>query len=484
MPTSVIHRHLPLILSFLGRHHTKETLDLPPSLVRCLAAVSPLARLAVLECGVLQLGNWSIRRVARGVSYILMEYNVGDRILPDEVAAVEALPVGGQTSPGPVCWQAPVSSCAVLLAMARATVAGGGRAAPTGLVLKADVEPEETEGKQYLRQLLTVLGPYLEYFEVEHLSDADVPISEPSSAWPRRLRKLSVTYYHGMLLRLAQWVSYCPLQAVQVCNTPSVTTAALALLSPPTVEELFLDDTNATPSMMQALARCAPVLRLLSLVDCIMIDTIDLQEFTALQSLYLSRTPITTEELNGLGACRRLHHINLAGCRNIRDLGPVFADLPALRQLFLYETSLTNTGISPLGCCRRLEQLNLGGCVAISDVNVLGDLVYLRELHLWSTRITNAGIAGLGRCMSLEELVLDNCNGISDVSPLRHLMELRWLSLMATQVDREGIARLAECPRLETLGIAGTRIENTPKLWNAESVRRFLTAARESVGAA
>ncbi|EPY27836.1 hypothetical protein STCU_04265 [Strigomonas culicis] len=211
----------------------------------------------------------------------------------------------------------------------------------------------------------------------------------------------------------------------------------------------------------------------LSIIDCKEVDFIDLENYTSLRTLLLSRTSI--DSLEGVSKCKQLQLLNIGGCHLLKDVNCLHM-LTGLKELFLHETGVTNAGILGLASCVNLEKLNLGGCLYLSDVNCLGALVNLKELHLWSTKINNLGIIAINGCESLVEVVLDDCPKVTDVSCLKDLYNLQFLSLIQTSVDEKGIKELKSCPLLECLGISGTQIIHPPKLWNHASVLQYLSS--------
>lgn len=288
----------------------------------------------------------------------------------------------------------------------------------------------------------------------------------------RHLRSLVLKGFRGSLKKWSKILNSSAKQ-VEISDTVAFTEDSLAHIGGSMLYRLVLDNTNVTMPHLEQL-KCARTLTTLSLVDCRRIDSFDAASFPKLRLLLLGRTPISSGRLTSVEECSHLRLINLGGCGAITDIN-VLGQLKELREVFVHETSVTNDGIAGLAECENLEKLNLGGCRFVSDVSHLGRLTALKELHLWSTRVTNAGVQGLCNCISLTELVLDDCIHITSVSPLALLPSLRWLSLIGTEVNTQGIRELIQCPNLETLALAGTRVENPPKLWQHQAIVEYLS---------
>lgn len=358
---------------------------------------------------------------------------------------------------------APNTACELIALLAKDWT----RAKLTKVALKHEDEVEK-DAQEVIVKTLTAAADDLTDLRLENF----FLTTEDALPFFPNLRNIFLTGYSGPL---EKWNAVLNGSAgrVEICDTVAFTNKSFAGLTDASWYRLILDNTNVDICNLELL-KCGQTLNTLSLIDCRKIDSFNAELFPELRLLLLSRTPISDDWFTGIETCTHLHLINLGGCHDITDINAL-GQLKELREIFAHETGVTNDGIAGLSGCENLEKLNLGGCRNVSNVNHLGSLIGLKELHLWSTKTFNDGIQGLCHCTSLTELVLDDCSRITDVAALSHLPSLRWLSLIGTEVNEHGVKELIHCGSLETLALAGTRVDNPPKLWRHEAIIEYLS---------
>lgn len=156
------------------------------------------------------------------------------------------------------------------------------------------------------------------------------------------------------------------------------------------------------------------------LTDDVWMHLYMLSSNSRLESLILSDTNATNDDIARLRQFHDLRTLGLAGTR-ITDAGLAsLATLSSLTELSLNDTSVSDAGLAHLAGLQNLKRLHLWG-TQIGNVGMqhAKKLKELRELGLGSTKITDAGLPNL-----------------------RELTKLRRLDLSETEVTEEGISVL------------------------------------------
>ncbi|WP_226381982.1 leucine-rich repeat domain-containing protein [Falsiroseomonas ponticola] len=192
------------------------------------------------------------------------------------------------------------------------------------------------------------------------------------------------------------------------------------------------------------------------------VDLAPLASLTALQRLYLSRTPVA--DLAPLASLTALQSLVLAGTQ-VADVAPL-ASLTALQSLRLSSTRVAD--LAPLASLTALQSLDLS-FTRVADLAPLASLTALQSLRLSSTRV--ADLAPLASLTALQSLDL-SFTQVADLAPLASLTALRSLNLSGTQVT--DLAPLANLTALQSLDLSGTQV--------APEARAAFIAARRARG--
>ncbi|MEN3040005.1 MAG: leucine-rich repeat domain-containing protein [Bacteroidia bacterium] len=288
----------------------------------------------------------------------------------------------------------------------------------------------------------------------------------------------------------------------------------------PNLQALYLSDIEELdlPTLITALRKYCPKLRILALEDCdiedvspilelrlqgLLLDGNPIQDFTALQKLSglqflsLARTPL--REVSWLSSLATLRGLDLSETA-VTDLSPL-SQLPQLRMIALYKCSGIST-FTPLTSLPQIEFLN------ISFTNPAAVQPFLRQLTRFTAMkvfqaqgvITDPSILSqLSQLSQLEELTLGQNPAINnlefvrplkrllyldvhrcsvkDLSPLAGLPLLVKLSIGKNQVT--SIAPLTQCPRLQELYCYDNPIEDWEKLLDIPSLSYVMVSKRE-----
>ncbi len=200
----------------------------------------------------------------------------------------------------------------------------------------------------------------------------------------------------------------------------TITDRGLALLKPPRLRRLVLDNTYVEGTGLAASEALEELDLLGAPVSEAGLEAIA-RAAPRLHRLHLGETDMTDASLATLAGLGKLTHLDLAatdtGDEGLKHLGK----LTSLRFLRLRETRLTDAGLEHLAALGGLEFLDLG-----------------------RTRISNAGMASLARLKSLHALVLEYAE-VNDegLAPLTALSSLRDLNLDSTHVTDLAIAQLS-----------------------------------------
>ncbi|WP_193787138.1 hypothetical protein, partial [Legionella geestiana] len=151
----------------------------------------------------------------------------------------------------------------------------------------------------------------------------------------------------------------------------------------------------------------------------------------ALETLFLPRSPITSQNLSAL-----LHHtpqlkkLDLAHCRRISGAITCGA-LPALEDLDLAISTITSQNLSALlRHAPQLKKIDLSYCKNISGAITCGALPALEELNLRSSTITSQSLSALlHHAPQLKKIDLFYCKSISDAITCGALPALEELNL-------------------------------------------------------
>ncbi|QDQ40400.1 hypothetical protein E3226_008360 [Legionella geestiana] len=200
-----------------------------------------------------------------------------------------------------------------------------------------------------------------------------------------------------------------------------------APLSLPALETLFLPRSPITSQNLSALLHHTPQLKKLDLAHCRRISgAITCGALPALEDLDLAISTITSQSLSAL-----LHHapqlkkLDLYYCRNISDAITCGA-LPALEELNLAYSAITSQGLSALlHHAPQLKKLDLARCTHISDAITCGALPALENLNLEYSTITSQGLISiLLKAPNLKVLDLQSCPQFTKESLPFELQEL------------------------------------------------------------
>jgi hypothetical protein len=134
--------------------------------------------------------------------------------------------------------------------------------------------------------------------------------------------------------------------------------------------------------------------------------------------------------LNGFQYLTNLSVLNLSGCKQVSDLGPL--------------AKLT-----------QLATLDLSGCRLVSDLSPLAKLTQLITLNLLLCE-EMSDLSPLAKLTQLTSLNLNGCEGVSDLSPLAKLTQLITLNLGGCELV-ETLSPLAKLTQLTTLNLSGCR---------------------------
>eukprot|EP00899_Mesostigma_viride_P021803 jgi/Mesvir1/29624/Mv21476-RA.1 len=153
----------------------------------------------------------------------------------------------------------------------------------------------------------------------------------------------------------------------------------------------------------------------------------------------LKAVAMPSQSLLGLGYCRRLRSLNLAGCKDVDDitLAVMASSCRELEVLDVSHCSVTDESIIVVAnYCPRLLELGASARRSVTDAS-LKQLAQccrrLQRLTVDCTEVTDAGIIAIARrCTDLRLLDVSHCLGVTDASLM---MLAEW------------------CPALEYLGV-------------------------------
>jgi hypothetical protein len=212
--------------------------------------------------------------------------------------------------------------------------------------------------------------------------------------------------------------------------------------------------------------------------------------FPNVESIILSEVHnLSASHLNVLQYFKKLSHLDLSGCRNLKNEALLYLKAPNLSVLkltgcFKLEDEalnclpqfshlqvlnlggcfyITDKGLSHLQTLQQLKDLSLAGCTEITDQS----LEYIKNLKLTALNlagcvdITDNGLASLQAMDSLVSLNLAYYNKITDkgLTYLQGLQNLKHLSLEGHifKITDEGLAFLHTIENLEVLNVARCR---------------------------
>ncbi|HEX5104328.1 MAG TPA: hypothetical protein VFV87_10985, partial [Pirellulaceae bacterium] len=166
---------------------------------------------------------------------------------------------------------------------------------------------------------------------------------------------------------------------------------------------------------------------------------VQFRRLTNIQTLFLERSPITSDGLKHFRGCQDLGVLNLVatpiGNRDLKEI----ARHKNLEILYLWGTNVTDEGMQELRPLKRL-----------------------RCLHLDKTRVTDAGLRELQQFQSLEMLGF-GVTSVSDagIRELRPLKNLTHLDLGGTKVTDECLSELEYHPNLQSVNLENTAVTLT-----------------------
>lgn len=183
----------------------------------------------------------------------------------------------------------------------------------------------------------------------------------------------------------------------------------------------------------------------LNLTGCQLSDFGFLEDFTALERLFLDDTGFA--QLSLLNAMENLYELSLTNCTDITDWTPL-AELSGLRSLSLGGTGIED--LSPLANLTELESLSLIDLSGPLDLGILSGLTRLKSLQLYA----DAELSILGSLPELTQLGI-NLDHKADLSPLSSLANLRTLTIVNTGGLNLELSPVSGLSELIALSIAG-----------------------------
>lgn len=211
---------------------------------------------------------------------------------------------------------------------------------------------------------------------------------------------------------------------------------------------------------------------------------------TALETLDLSRTPVTGTGLGGLSGLSQLRDLVLLESAFDDDGCASLGNLPSVRHLDLLGTRVTDLGVQSISASLPgLLFLSLDRNAGVTDASVphLQSLHHLRELAIDQTGISNSGVTTL---LSLPELIRLDTRGLAiddatcqtvtasrdiwqvlafentamtdaALSGFPALQDLTLLALRCGGVTSAGIAHLGACAGLVDLDLEGCSLDDS-----------------------
>ncbi len=181
-----------------------------------------------------------------------------------------------------------------------------------------------------------------------------------------------------------------------------------------------------------------------------------LKNLPELEALYMTKSPLSEEEVGQLSPLTDLTLLSLDGAR-VTDAGLArLSGLNKLQHLSLVDGAVTGAGVENFAV---LRSLILSGTKANdSALKNIDRLRQLEVLDLQDTKVTDDTISVVKRCLQLRNLKLSGTE-ITDagVKQLGSLRNLSVLSLDRTKITHESMSALASM-RLWSLSLDGTRI--------------------------
>ncbi|KAM7466375.1 hypothetical protein LguiB_013937 [Lonicera macranthoides] len=254
-------------------------------------------------------------------------------------------------------------------------------------------------------------------------------------------------------------------------------------------------------------------LRILDLVSCKFLETLDCSTFEALESLDL-RSCESLRQIIGLNRLESLTHLNISFCHSLERLPnlsslkklkelvmrfcpkltkiegvdkleslklwnmrrcssieklPSLSNLRILKELDLRDCSNLRE-VEEFGDLESLENLNMLGCYSLERLPDLSKLKKLKNLCLSKCRKLRE-VESLGNLESLESLSLSSCISLQKTVDLSNLKKLKNLNLLSLE-NLTQIMGIEELESLESLDISNCKsIEKLPNLSNLKKLK-------------
>ena len=171
-----------------------------------------------------------------------------------------------------------------------------------------------------------------------------------------------------------------------------------------------------------------------------------LAAMTALESLDLSRHPITDASTKLLAELPHLTSLNLAETKISNPGVAALSKSSSLRELMLDDCDIGDTGTKELAALETLTLLSLAGTKTTdASAVVWPKLGKLKILNLSKTPVSDATVKALADHPALEELYLDG-SAITDASApaFRAIGKLKLLRIGKTKMTEQGITEVEE----------------------------------------